>query len=183
MVRKSKARLQIKLAKNYRKPAYMSVEAGIVGLITFLFGYKSAYLLHGALPFFGGIWCMTSALVVLFAFVDSSIASAKTRIISSIIGCIIATLFCCFLGASYFTMFLAVSLTVFISLLFGYEKGTRISSCVAAVIVGIGILAPTYNPLMNALLRLSESVFGICVGLFAVFISYLIKIRTLNKKH
>lgn len=170
--------------KKYLKKIYVSIEAGFIGLISFVFGYKTAFFIDGAPPIFGGLWSMASGLVVLFAFVDSSIESAKVRVISSMIGALAAVLFSSLLGANYLSMFLAVSITVLTSLLFGYEKGSRISSCVAAMVIGIGALEPKYHPFNSAILRLTESLFGILIALFAVLFSYKVKVRkyTNNKK-
>ena len=167
--------------KAYQKAIYLSVEAGFVGLVTFLFGYKMAHFMRGALPVFGGIWCMSSSLVVLFAFVDTSLSSAKTRLVASVIGCVVGASLCYMIGPNYFSMFLSVTLTMFVSELFGYSKGVRISSCVAAVIIGIGMIAPNYSPFMNAVLRLSESLFGILFAMLVVYLSYKINMRDFSK--
>ena len=181
MIANTLPNLKKRLAKNYKKQIYMSIEAAIVGLIAFRFGYKTALHAKGALPFFGGIWCMANALIVLFAFIDSTLSSAKHRFICTVIGCFVALLLCISIGPSYFAMFFGVALTVLASHVFGFEKGARVSSCVAAVIIGIGILAPTYNPFMNTLLRFIESSFGILFALMAVYLSYALKVREYTK--
>lgn len=169
------------LVKQYKKPVYMSIEAGIVGGLAFSFGYVTALYSHEALSFWGGIWCMTNSLAILFAFMDTTLAAAKHRMVCTSIGCFMGLLISFIFGANYLAIFLAVTLTVFFSQIFGIEKGSRISSCVVVGIIGIKILAPNSEIWKNTLLRFTESAFGIGLALFAAYVGYVISIREYTK--
>lgn len=170
-----------KKIKSLKKPIYMSLEASIVGFISFVFGYHTSIFAHGDLSFWGGVWCMTNALGVLFAYFDDAIFWAKIRIQSNLIGCFCALIISVFFGSSYFTMFIAAFLTFFFTNFLGFEKNSRMSVCVVAFMMGVDILYPQSNPFLTALLRITETLFGLIFALFAVYISFKINIRAYSK--
>ncbi|WP_367606809.1 FUSC family protein [Legionella sp. W05-934-2] len=169
------------IIKKYKKPVYMSIESALVGILAFVIGYNTAVYAHQALPFWGGIWCMTNAMAILFAFMDTTLSTAKFRMICTTIGCFIGLLIAVTFGTNYFAIFLAVTLTVFLTLVLEFEKGSRVSSCVVVVIIGINILAPHSSVVKNTLLRFTESAFGVFLALCITFAGYLFRIREYTK--
>lgn len=159
----------------------MSIESAFVGVVAFIFGYKTSVYAQQPLSFWGGIWCMTNAMAVLFAFMDTTLSTAKFRMICTSIGCFIGLLICLIFGVNYFSIFLAVSLTVFFTQILGFEKGSRVTSCVVVVIIGINMLAPHASIVNNTLLRFIESAFGAILALFVAYLGYLFRIREYTK--
>lgn len=170
-----------KVIKSLKKPLYMSIEAAIVGILAFIFGYQTSFLIHGKLSFWGGIWCMTNALGILYAFVDSVLVWAKIRIVANLFACFCALTIPLIFGSNYFTMFLVVLVSILISNLLGYEKNSRICACVVTFIIGFKIICPEESLPVIILLRLTETLFGIFLALFAVGISYKFRVRLYTK--
>lgn len=169
------------IIKKYKKPIYMSIESAFVGVVAFILGYKTSIYAHQPLSFWGGIWCMTNALAILFAFMDTTLSTAKFRMICTSIGCFIGLLISLIWGVNYFAIFLAVSLTVFFTHVLGFEKGARVTSCVVVVIIGINMLAPHSSIINNTVLRFTESALGVLLALCVAFLGYLFRIREYTK--
>ena len=159
----------------------MSIEAAIVGVLGFVLGYQTSIYTHQPLPFWGGIWCMGNALAILYAFMDTTFAGAKFRMICTLIGCFIGLLIALILGVNYLAIFFAVSLAVFFTHIIRFEKGSRVSSCAVVVIIGINILAPNASIVSNTVLRFTESALGVTVAIIIASIGYIFGIREYTK--
>jgi uncharacterized membrane protein YgaE (UPF0421/DUF939 family) len=168
--------------KRLKKPIYMSFEAGIIALVTFVFGYKMTIYIQGPFAFLDGIWCMANALGVLYAHMGISWIWAKHRLISNLIGCLVAMLTTMFFGANYFTLFLAITIMVFFIDGMQFEKGFGMSSTVVVSVIGVKIFCPKLSILTIAGLRFLEAGCGVLIGTFAVYASYKYNIRTYQKK-
>lgn len=160
----------------------MSIEAAFVGVVAFLLGYKISIYAQQPLSFWGGIWCMSNALAILFAFMDTTLNGAKFRMICTALGCSIGLLIPLIFGVNYLAIFFAVSLTVFLLHVMGFEKGTRVTCCVVVVIIGINMLAPNSSVLNNTLLRFIESALGVALAIFVASWGFIFRIREYTKQ-
>ncbi len=166
---------------NHKYILYTSVEATILSLVSFYVGNTLSYLVNDGKGYIDGLWCMVSALVVLQSFIQDSLSAAKSRIIGTIIGSIIAGVVCIIFGYSYLSIGLSIALSVYILNLMKSEDGVRIATTTAAVIAGYGFIKPEYSPILNSIMRSVDTLIGVFFSIVVVYISYMLKIRSLDK--
>jgi len=159
------------------KNIYISIETGLVAITAFFIGHKIVKICHGGYSLIGGFWCMICAVVVLQSFVDTSMASARQRFYSCLIGIISSGMVCALFGNTYFALFIAISLSVFITRMLKYYQGTRIVSTQAGDVVALSILFPQFALMTNLITRTLETIAGILIALIAVWLSKKLLVR------
>jgi len=167
----------MKVSKNYKYIIYASFEASIIAVICFMIGKTLSTLVSDGKSYIDGLWCMISALVVLQSIIDDSLKTAKSRVIGTMFGSIIAGLVCIIFGYGYTAILLAIGLCVLILNLLNFEDGVRIATATAAVITGYGFMNPDYSPIINAVMRSIDTLIGVLFSILIVYISYKLKIR------
>ncbi|WP_066015010.1 FUSC family protein [Endozoicomonas atrinae] len=142
-----------------------------IAFIAYISGYVFSWLSYEPTAMIGGLWAVISGLIVSEpATVQESISTAKTRIIGSAIGSVLAAIYLLF-----FT-FNAITYAIFIGaaslLCYRINCGQHVK--LAAITISVVIIVSTVsdiNPVLNATLRLFESCIGVGTG---VLVSYLL---------
>jgi uncharacterized membrane protein YgaE (UPF0421/DUF939 family) len=156
---------------------YISVEIVIASMVCFVIGFKLSSFVHHRQSIIGGFWCLIATTTVLHLSIKDSYSACLQIAEGALIGSAIAFFLTSLYGYQYYVMFLAVALSVLITLQLGYGAAVKMSSANAGVIVALGIYQPAYTPLANAGLRLAEVLIGSAVALVLIYISKWFKVR------
>jgi uncharacterized membrane protein YgaE (UPF0421/DUF939 family) len=152
-----------------KQEIYYSIEFALVSVISFIAGHYTVVLCHQKFSVIGGFWCMVCSVVTLSPTFDQSKELAKKRIIGCMIGVFIAFFSCIILGYGYLSLFLSIGISIFITRLLKFYKGTRIASTQAADVVGLGIIFHGFNLYINVSTRILEAFSGVLISLICVY--------------
>ncbi|WP_119344445.1 FUSC family protein [Facilibium subflavum] len=166
-----------------KQKIYLSIETGIVAIICYLVGASLSLNLHHYQSILGGFWCMVSALTILQVMTHDAIEAAKQSFYGACIGSTVALLVCLVAGYHYWSMVVAVTISVFLTICFGLLSSVKMSSANAGLVVALGLYFPNYSAWLNAGLRFSEAFTGIMIALIFVGLSIKLNIRQKPKKY
>lgn len=161
-----------------KKKSYISIEAGLVTSLGFWTGHEILVLINPQFSNIGGFLSMICAICILHPAINTSIASAKKRFNSSLIGFFFSGLTCFCFGYGYLQLFIAIALSVLTTRLIKYYEGTRIAAAQAGIVVVLGIVFPHFTLSINVTTRFLETIAGLVIGLAALWLSYQLGIRT-----
>jgi uncharacterized membrane protein YgaE (UPF0421/DUF939 family) len=162
---------------NQKAILYVSIETAVVGIVCFIIGERVSQWVHDGKGYIDGLWCMISALVVLQSFISETLKASKDRIVGTLVASVLAGLICVLLGYGYLAIFSSLVLSVYVMNLLKMEDGVRIATATAAVITGYGFIKPEYSPVINAAMRLLDTLLGVGVSLSVVYLSYKLNVR------
>jgi len=161
---------------------YLSVEAGLAGLASYLLGIELGNMLHAPSVQIGGLWCMISSLVVLQSLLQETKQAAVIRIVGSFLGALITAIVCGFWGYGYWQLLLVIFISIYLMNILSREQAARLSSTTAGVIVVIGIMHPDAPAWANSLARFVESLMGVSMAVFVVMVSERLGLRQTKKR-
>ena len=162
---------------NQKEILYVSIETAVVGIMCFIIGERVSQWVHDGKGYIDGLWCMISALVVLQSFISETLKASKDRIIGTLVASVLAGLICVLVGYGYLAIFSSIVLSAYVMNLLKMEDGVRIATATAAVITGYGFVKPEYSPVINAAMRLLDTLLGVGVSLLVVYLSYKLNVR------
>ena len=164
-----------------KQEIYYSIEFALVSVISFIAGHYIVVLCHQKFSVIGGLWCMSSSLIVLFALVKTSFIACIKRFNASFIGIIIAILSCDIFPPCYVIMFIDVFLVALLCFILSLNHYIKISICSCVVIIGLGIVAPNYSVIFSGWLKLIDTIIGVTLSGLAICVSYYFNIRSFIK--
>jgi len=164
---------------------YLSLEAAIVGLVSYSLGARFGSMIHQSSVQIGGLWCLISALVVLQSLFQQARQIGLIRITGSFIGALISGVVCQIWGYGYWQLLVVIFISIYLMDLLSEEKAARLSSATAGVIVVIGMMHPNEAAWFNALARFVESLMGVSVAMIILLLAERLGLRNQpeRKKH
>jgi uncharacterized membrane protein YgaE (UPF0421/DUF939 family) len=113
-------------------------------------------------------WAAISAIIVMYSDVSKTLRASGHRLVGTAIGVSIGGVFAALFGQQIWAFGIAVSLTVLVCALLGFEEASRLAGVAVAIVMLVGHPA---RPWIAPLHRFLEVSFGI---LIAVVVSGLI---------
>jgi uncharacterized membrane protein YccC len=147
-----------------------SILIGLVALLSYLAGFHSTALLHGASASIGGLWSAISAIVVLQGTRRATWSSASLRIVGTALGSAVSAAYLSVMPFSAVGMAVSMFVTAMVCHGVRIPDHARLAAITVGVIMVTASLNPTLNPIQNAALRFSESCIGTALAVLAVFI-------------
>ncbi|MDE5639572.1 MAG: FUSC family protein [Odoribacter sp.] len=156
----------------------------IAVLLAYFFGFYVTGRIHVESGATGAILACTSAIVVLQdKDLKNSLHTGWLRVLGTFIGALIAWLYLLFYPFSIPGMLLAVFIEGIICMLLKVPDNGKMATITLVVILLITKEYPNLPPWENGLLRFSESAVGAGIGIFMVWIEYIVqRLRELWKK-
>jgi uncharacterized membrane protein YccC len=153
-----------------REALRLAVESTLVCLLGYLGGYYLAPLFHLPGSALGGLWALISGIVVLQATRRETWASAWLRVLGTLMGAAISSVYLTLLPFSPLGMALTIGFTVLLCQFLGIPDHARLAALTVAVIMVISSLHPEVNPVVNAALRFLESAIGTMAAVAVVLL-------------
>ena len=144
----------------------LSAQLALGALLAYWIGFRFTSLFPDYLPKIGGLWSAISAVVVIQATRRETTSSAFLRIIGSAIGALVSGLYLSLFKFSAIGLGLSVLITGLICTTLNRPSSSRLSAITVLVVMVTASLDPALNPMVNALLRLTES----CIGSIIAFL-------------
>ncbi len=142
-----------------------------IAFFAYLAGYGFTWLWHEPTAMVGGLWAVISGLIVSEpATVKESIATARTRVTGSAIGCLFGAVYLLLFSFNPFTYALFIGIASLLCYLLNYGQHVKLAAITMSVVIVVSSVSQI-NPVKNALLRLIESCIGVGVG---VLVSWLL---------
>ncbi|MBW2511045.1 MAG: FUSC family protein [Deltaproteobacteria bacterium] len=148
----------------------IAIMVALVALASYIVGFYTTGLFHGATAGIGGLWSAISGIVVLQATRHAAWSSASLRVLGTAIGSIISAAYLTVLPFSPYGMAASIFATVLLCHVVRIPDHARLASITVAVIMVTASLNPTITPILNAALRFSESCIGTALAVFAVLL-------------
>jgi len=146
----------------------VSLQIGLICLLSYLAGFHFTGLFHGASASMGGLWSAISGIVVLQGTRRDTWSSASLRIVGTAVGSVVSGAYLTVMPFSTIGMAASMFVTVMICHGVRIPDHARLASITVGVIMVTASLNPTMNPIQNAALRFSESCIGTALAVAAV---------------
>lgn len=155
----------------HRLKLLTALETSLSGVLSFIVGAVICQHWLTGSPIIGGLWAMISAVVVAHVKFTEVCTNAKSRVLGTAIGCVMAGIGFSLLGYHYLAFFICSLLTVILCALLRISA-YRLSCITIAIIFAVSQLSPYHiSPWVNSLARFVESLVGVAIGLgFALLI-------------
>lgn len=150
-----------------RDHASDSVKLTLVASAAYLCGFHFTGLFHPTSAAMGGLWALISGIVVLQADWQSTWASARLRILGSLIGAIVSAVYLSFLPFGPLGMTACILAAVLLCHAAGIPDPARLAAITVALIMVVSSLDPAVPPVTSAALRFTESFLGAAMALLA----------------
>ena len=148
----------------------IAVENTLVCLFGYLGGYYLTALFYAPSAALGGLWALISGIVVLQATRRETWASAWLRLVGTLVGAAISSVYLTLLPFNPLGMAVTIGVAVLLCQLIGIPDHARLAALTVAVIMVIASLHPEYNPVFNAVLRFMESCIGTVLAVAVVLL-------------
>lgn len=145
----------------------LAIQEGAACLLAYLAGQYLSLALLGAPSPIGSLWCVISAIVVLQATRQKTVASAWLRVLGTLIGATVSAVYLLFFPFHPVGLAVSIGLTMLLCEIFHLPDHARLASLTVAVIMIVSIIHPQMNPLINAGLRFVESCIGATLAVLA----------------
>jgi uncharacterized membrane protein YgaE (UPF0421/DUF939 family) len=146
----------------------LAVQDAAVCLLAYLGGLYVNLLIEGAPSQIGALWCVISGIVVLQATRRDTVALAWLRVLGTLIGATISTIYLLLLPFNPIGLAVTIGITMLVCYVFQIPDHARLAAITVAVIMVVSLVHPQINPLMNAGLRFIESCIGTALAVLAV---------------
>jgi uncharacterized membrane protein YccC len=145
----------------------LALQEGVACLLAYLAGFHLTLALLGVPSFIGALWCVISAIVVLQATRQETLASAWLRILGTLIGATVSAVYLLFFPLHPVGLAASIGLTMLLCEILHLPGHARLASITVAVIMIVSMIHPQMNPLINAGLRFVESCIGATLAVLA----------------
>jgi uncharacterized membrane protein YgaE (UPF0421/DUF939 family) len=142
----------------------------LVCLLGYLGGYYLTTVVHLPGSALGGLWALISGIVVLQATRRETMASAWLRVLGTLVGAAISSVYLTFLPFCPLGMAVTIGVTVLLCQFIGIPDHARLAALTVAVIMVISSLHPEITPVINAVLRFVESCIGTVLAVAVILL-------------
>lgn len=146
------------------------IKTVIVVLAAFLGGYYFTRLFHEPTSLVGGLWATISAIIVLESTHYETFASAKNRIIGTLIGAILSGVYLLMFPFTIIGFAATIGVGVLVCYIFRVPQSVKLTGITISVIMIVSTIGKDLHPVTNAGLRFVESAIGTSMAIIVAFI-------------
>jgi len=130
------------------------------------------------------IWAFISVIIVSDPDFDNVRSATVTRIVNTVVGCLLGLLFIYVLGVNFWSLIVAITVSVFISTSFkNYPTSWKLAPVTVAIVMIPAIVehAPWRQAMQVALARTAEVLYGCLIAFLLAWLLKLIEHRKAGK--
>lgn len=140
-------------------------------LLAYLTGIYITGSLHDASHWMGAMLACTSLVVVLQSHsYKDSVRAGWTRVLGTFLGALVAYIYLSIWPFSIVGMLVSVFVLEMLCMFFGIYRNNRIATITLLIILLVSQMTPHVPPAENCLLRFTESVVGVAVGVALLWV-------------
>lgn len=151
----------------------LGVQNLLISAAAYSCGYFFTASLHLPTAQIGGLWAVISGILVIESTRSQTMASAKRRLIGSLIGAILGGAYLYFVSFSVLGYAICVGLGALICHLLRLPEHIKLTGVTISIIMIVSTVSHDVGPITNAGLRFVESFLGTAVAVVIVYIPYI----------